>query len=374
MNRLSDIPGQELVKEILVNSYNRNKIASTYLFYGPEGTGKWSMALALAALMNCENPAKDDDGKVIDACGQCHSCKAVGNLIFQEMYFGVPLPPRKSEKETNDKILEYLDAKKAEPYRIITSTRQLTIPIETARRIKRQTSVKPHRGMTRVILFNQMEKMLTASADSLLKLIEEPPPETIIILTATDPNNLLPTIQSRSQKIRFKPLKEREIVGYLIDKYSVPEDKAEFAARLSLGSLGQALGLVSDDSDESLRQLSLLMLKEFLTGDTPSAVNTAVEFLSPNDRGAAKKVLGYWQSYISDIICVRYGKSSDKIVNVDFLTELEQLAGKIGNVDGLNHLVDEIGQVLIALRRNVHIRPAMAAFVLKARRALAQSA
>ncbi len=374
MNRLNDIPGQDLAKKILLNSYNRSRIASTYLFYGPDGVGKWSMAMAVAALLNCEDRVKDDDGRVIDACGKCRNCRAIANLIFQEMYFAVPLPPRKSDKEIPDRIREYLDIKKEEPYKIVTSTRQLTIPIECAREIKRQTSVKPTENMTRVVVFYQMEKMLASSADSLLKLIEEPPPETVIILTAIDPNNLLPTIQSRSQKIRFKPVATDDIASYLSTKYEIPEGRAGFAARLSLGSLGQALDLVSDESDSSLRQVSLLMLKEILTGNTPSAVNTAVEFLNPNDRGSAERVLSYWQSYFSDLICVRYGKGSDRIINADFKTELEQLAGKIGGPDSLAEVVDQIGQLQGALRLNVHIRPAMAAFVLKARRAMAQSA
>lgn len=374
MSRLSNIRGQALVKKTLINSYNRDRVASTYLFYGPDGVGKWSMALALAALLNCEKHIKDEAGRVIDACGECRNCRAIDNLVFQELCFAVPLPPLKSPKEIPDRILEYLDAKKAEPYKIITSNRQLTIPIERAREIKRQTAVRPTENMKRVVIFYQMEKMLASSADSLLKLIEEPPPETIIILTAVDPNGLLPTIQSRAQKIRFRPLTSDEIVDYIKSRYEIPEEKARFAARLSMGSLGQTLELVSEEADNSLRQLSFLMLKQILTGDTASAVNTAVEFLNPNDRGEAEKILSCWQSYFSDLICVRYGKGVDGIINADFRSELEQLAAKIGGPDGVAAAVEHIGELQAGLRLNVHIRPAMAAFVLKARRALAQSA
>ncbi len=374
MSRLNEIPGQALVKKTLINSYNRGRVASTYLFYGPDGVGKWSMALALTALLNCEKPVKDDTGRTVDACGGCRNCRAIDNLIFQELCFAVPLPPMKSPKEMPDRILEYLEIKKEEPYKIISSTRQLTIPIERAREIKRQTAVRPTEKMKRVVIFYQMERMLASSADSLLKLIEEPPPETIIILTTVEPNSLLPTIQSRAQKIRFKPLKADDISGYLKARRGIAEEKAEFAARLSMGSLGQALELVSEEADGSLRQLSLLMLKQILTGDTPTAINTAVGFLNPNDRGAAEKVLSYWQSYFSDLICVRYGRGVDGIINADFKSELEQLAGKIGGPDGLAGVIDHIGQLQTALRLNAHIRPAMAAFVLKARRALTQSA
>ena len=371
MTPLTDIAGQEIVKKTLLNSFNRKHMASTYLFHGIDGQGKWSMAIALTALLNCEEPVTDDSGRVIDACGQCRNCRQILNNNFPEMYFALPIPPHKNEAEAAELNIEYRKAKKKEPYRIITSNRQLTIPIDTARFIKRKTAIKPDAGVTRVILFYQMEKMLPAAADSLLKLIEEPPPETVIILTASDPENLLPTIQSRAQRIRFRPLPDETISRYLAEKYDILPDKAAFHARLAQGSLGRAIGLIDNEDESAGRQMAFLLLKEMFTGDTPSAVHAVVESINPRDRGAMENILGHWQSLISDLIYVKYGKSDSGIINIDVAGELENLAVRIDDVNNINAMVDDMKELQLSLRRNIHIRPALAAFTLKIRRYLA---
>jgi DNA polymerase III subunit delta' len=150
---LNDILGQDIAKRIIRNSFNKNKLASTYLFYGSDGIGKWPAALALAALVNCEQPLTDEDGQAIDACGVCRNCRQIINLSFPELYLGVPIPPHKNEAEANELIQQYAGLKKQEPYKIITSSRQLTIPIDIARAVKRKTAIKPPENITRVILF-----------------------------------------------------------------------------------------------------------------------------------------------------------------------------------------------------------------------------
>ena len=80
--RLNDIPGQKRVKKTLLGSFNSERLASTYLFYGDDGVGKWATAIALAALINCESPSKDENGKVVDACGECYNCRQIYKLNF----------------------------------------------------------------------------------------------------------------------------------------------------------------------------------------------------------------------------------------------------------------------------------------------------
>ena len=369
---LNDIYGQEIAKKILRNSFNSGRLASTYLFYGDDGLGKWAMAVALAALINCEKPVTDESGAAVDACGKCLNCHQILNLSFPEMSFAVPIPPHRSESDAASLILEYLEEKRKEPYKIITSTRQLTIPISVAREIKRKTAIKPPEGTKRVILFHQMEKMLAASADSLLKLIEEPPPETIIILTARDPENLLPTIQSRSQKIAFRSITAPEIAGYVQEKYNLSPEKAEFYSRLAEGSLGRAVSLVSDE-DSSVREVSFLMFKALFQKDNPSAFAAINELINPNNRGETEEVLLFWQSFISDLMLLKYGRDSSGLVNIDLTKELEKLTGRVAGSSDLCALVENIKNMHIAVKRNAHIRPAMAAFVFNFKKHIRQS-
>jgi DNA polymerase-3 subunit delta' len=370
---LNSIPGQQTAKRILLNSFNKQRLASTYLFYGADGSGKWPIAVALTALINCENPVKDEAGVIIDACGVCRNCHQIGNLAFPEFHFALPIPPHKSENEAIDLNREYLEQKRGEPYRIITSTRQLTIPIDIAREIKRKSSIRPASGMKRVILFYQMEKMLPASADSLLKLIEEPPPETIIILTALDPDNLLPTIQSRAQKVLFRPLNDKEIEKYLIEKYGISEEKAALLARLGSGSLGRALNLIDEEGEISLRQNSFFMFKGLFQKENPSILATLNEFVNPNNRGEMQLILSHWHSFLSDIIMLKYGGRDFSIINIDLATELENLTAYVSGPDEFCLILEELKQATLDLRRNAHIRLALAALIFKVRKYMNQS-
>lgn len=332
------------------------------------------MAMALAALVNCENPVRGDDGTVLDACGVCFNCRQILNHTFPDMHFGLPIPPHKNDVEAMEHSQEYRNRKKAEPYEIITSTRQLTVPISFAREIKRRTAIKPDAGVTRVILFYQMERMLPGSADSLLKLIEEPPPETIIILTARDPENLLPTIQSRAQKIRFRPLTDAMIIEYLKAKYDVDEQKGRFFARLAQGSLGRAISLLNDEEQSALRQVSFLMLKELCLNDTPSAMGTLHEFINPNNRGQVEEILSHWQTFFGDLIILKHGRTTESIINIDLTSELEPLTGVFADPDTVGAVVGDLKRLSLSLRRNVHIRPALASFAIRFHRYLRQSA
>jgi len=371
---LNDICNQDIFKTIVLNSLNRNRIASTYLFYGDEGVGKWLGAIALACLVNCENPLRDENGDVTDACGQCRNCHQISGYNFAEMYFAIPLPPHRSASEEIDLSLEYINRKKEEPYSLITSTRQLTIPINVAREIKRRTAIKPPRGLKRIILFDQMEKMLASSADSLLKMIEEPPPETIIILTARDPENLLPTIQSRAQKIRFRPIPKNLIADYLIRKYELTSEKAEFYARLARGSVGRAVGAIDDETESSVRQNAFLIFKGFFTRDNPSAASIVMDLVNQNNRGETTQILSWWQSFLGDLIILKYGRDISNIQNIDLKAELGKLADKITPPDGFSRILDEIKETQFSLRRNVHIRPAMTSLAFRIKRHINQSA
>ncbi len=385
MITLNDIPGQQTPKKILLGSLNRGKVASTYLFYGDDGVGKWGMALALAALLNCEKLARDDDGKIVDSCGQCRNCRLIAGFNFTDMLFALPLPPHKNDKEYAELFLEFLQTKKAEPYQIVTGNRQLTIPIDAAREIKKKCAIRPAAGLKRVVLFYQMEKMLQASADSLLKLIEEPPPETVIVLTANSPGNLLPTIQSRSQRVRFAPVSQPEAVAYLTQRYGLPEEKAVVAARLGRGSIGKALNYIPNPADSeqpetedtadtaiSFRQKSFLMFKGLFSKDTPAALDTIDNLLKSNDRGDAERVLEQWQSFLGDMICAKYDNPTG-IINSDFAHDIDGFSAKIYDSDLIARLTEEIKLTVLGLRRNTHPRLALAALAIRMRRVINQS-
>lgn len=371
---LNDVIGQAAVKKILLAAINNDRLASTYLFYGPEGVGKWAMAHALAAILNCEAPLRDDAGGISDACGKCRHCRQIAGFNFGEIFHALPLPPHKNGKEAAELTVAYLQQKREEPYRLITSSRPLSIPIDSVREIKRKVAIRTPKDVRRLVLFHQMDKMLPASADSLLKLIEEPPPDTIIVLTTAEPDRLLPTVISRAQKIRFRPLSAPEIADHLIDKYQLTPDRAAATARLGGGSMGQALELIDSDEKSSWRQTAALLFKEVLNRDNPSAVALLNELINPNHRGSVEYILSSWQSFLSDLINIKYAKGKIDLQNLDFKSELEAIADKIDSVENLTAMVEEIKKLTLSLNRNIHVRPALSALVLRLKRNINQSA
>jgi DNA polymerase-3 subunit delta' len=359
------MPGQAPVSRSLLNSFNRDRLASTYLFVGADGYGKWATAIALAALVNCENPKRDESGKVLDSCAECRHCRQIENFNFAELFFALPLPPHKNESEYLALYADYIERKKKEPFRIIYEERQQTIPIETAFDIRKKIGMKPLPGATRVILFYQMEKMLKASADALLKMIEEPPRKTIIIMTATDPDELLPTIVSRAQRIRFRPYRKEEVVSYLVERYGASKERAHWAAHLAGGSLGRAVNIIEDEAGSALRQTSFLLFKDMLTRNAAAFIPIFSELINPRDRGAAEQILFHWQSFISDIIGIRHGRKLSEIANIDLGTELETLSSRIQRAAVFEEMLKEIKETNLGLRRNVHIRVGMTALGIK---------
>ncbi len=158
------------------------RVAATYLVSGKEGLGHWPLAVSFAALLNCRN-RQEIDGSLLPAESASPVVRSPGSILAA-LQIVLPIPSHKDLKEAIDLTNESLEYKRKEPFWILSSTSQLTVPIDMAREVKRRLAMKGDQDSTRVVLFYQMEKMLHASADALLKMIEEPPADTVILLTA----------------------------------------------------------------------------------------------------------------------------------------------------------------------------------------------
>jgi DNA polymerase-3 subunit delta' len=356
--------------KILARSFEARRIAGTYLFHGREGVGRWALGISFAALLNCENPRKEETkNEYTVPCGACRNCRNVFSLNFEGFYYALPIPSHKNLDEAVDLTNEILQVKREEPFKILSSTASTTIPVAVARDIKKKLSYRSTEGITRVVLFYQMERMLAASADALLKLIEEPPPDTVIILTAERPESLLPTIQSRAQKVRLHRIPEEAIVSYLTEKHNLPDTKAKLLARISQGSLGQAVEMIetSEEEDSSRRAVGLLLFKSLLTEPSPMVVAHMADLLSAKDRGEAEDLLELWQSLIRD--CTHYALtgSESEVVNIDFSMEIQRLSNYFVDSQVALRMVEDIKTTLADLRRNVHIQGALIALALRLR-------
>lgn len=352
----------------LAKSYESGRVAGTYLFHGREGVGRWALAISLAALLNCEKPNRSDGEKApLLPCGRCRACRNIFSLNFEGFYFALPIPPHKSFDEAIELTTEVLSLKRAEPFKILAPSANTNIPIAVARDIKKRLSRKASAGTVRLVLFYQMEKMLPASADALLKLIEEPPDNTVIVLIARRPESLLPTIQSRALKVRLSRVPENAIENYLTEKYGLSDKKAALPARLCDGSLGSAIEMTKahQEEDSSQRAVGFLLFKSLLSDSSPEVVSHIADFLGPRDKGQAENLLVLWQSLTRD--CANYAISvnEEEVINIDFLSEIKKLAGCFAGSQLSFRMVDNIKIALADMQRNVHIHGALAALALR---------
>jgi DNA polymerase-3 subunit delta' len=217
--------GHELLVKSFAEVVRRDRLGHAYLFVGPAGVGKRLFARELAKALLCENSA----GK-FDACDACPACTQVEAGTHPDLILA---------SRPEDKV---------------------ELPTDTIREVSEKLALKPARGGQKVAIVDDADDFNDNSANSFLKTLEEPPPRSLLIVLATDFERQLPTIVSRCQIVRFAPL-PIPTVAELLTKQGVDSAKAERLARLSGGSLGQALGFADDSLWEFRREFAAELAK-----------------------------------------------------------------------------------------------------------------
>lgn len=232
--KFSDIIGQEKAKELLKRSASRNKMSHAFLFRGAAGIGKKTTAKAFAACINCLAPENRE------ACGTCTACRKLGVNTH--------------------------------PDYLVIAPEGASIKIDQVRELRQLLAFPPYEGRYRIALLADVHTMRREAANSLLKTLEEPPPNTVLILTGDEAAGILPTIVSRCQGIPFYPLTQEQVAVELIKTRNLDVDQARGLAEISEGSLGRAQLLL----DEELLAVSREIIAELCcrTPDDPQTIET----------------------------------------------------------------------------------------------------
>lgn len=248
-----DIIGQEETKRHLRESVREGRIPHAQLFTGISGIGKLQLALAYAQYLNCPNRTESD------SCGTCPTCLQYQHLQHPDLHFVFPIV---GSDETCDSFLEqwrqiildkhYFDLEEWHKA-LNVETKQSMIYEKESGEILRKLSLKPYGDGYKVMIIWQPEKMNTTTANKLLKMLEEPPAQTVFLLVSEHPEQLLTTIQSRVQTIRIPRLEADTIATALMQK-GVDATKANDIARIANGSYLAALKK-SDESEENQQEL-----------------------------------------------------------------------------------------------------------------------
>lgn len=271
-----DIIGQEEVKAQLRHQLESGRIPHAQLFAGPAGTGKLPMAVAFARYLVCQHSEGGDmfaSGPAADSCGHCPACVKMNKLVHPDVHFMMPVFKRDSGRpadtypQSDDFIFEWRETFLENPYLDLAEwmraaradNQQGELYAAQAAELIRKLSFRSSEGGRRVVILWLPERMNDSCANKLLKLIEEPPAETVFLLVSDDAERVLPTIQSRTLRVNFRPLKEAEMAHALVERFSLGADVADDLAHTAGGSWARVLHLL--DAEDETRQNTELFIR-----------------------------------------------------------------------------------------------------------------
>ncbi|HET6974524.1 MAG TPA: DNA polymerase III subunit delta' [Pyrinomonadaceae bacterium] len=302
-----ELTGNARVKGILKRMLVADRLPGAMLFTGEEGIGKKLFALEIARALNCRTP-KDHE-----ACGVCSSCVRIRKLNY---------PTRDDADEWTQIIwTDYADVG------LVVAPRRV-LRVEQMRQIEKEANFRPFEGKARVFLIDEADKLNDASANALLKVLEEPPKTSHLILITARPAMLLPTILSRCQMIRFSPLTPDEITSHLV-KNDIDTKTARLRARAAGGSMGRALSgdLVTFTSQRKamLKVLNALVLSD----DRAQLLRSAEQLNEAQYKDEFEERLDVLETLIRDAWMLSLGVDTSRIVNEDLSAELKEIAQKL---------------------------------------------
>ncbi len=335
--------GQDRIKSLLGQIVSSGKIPGAFLFEGPEGVGKDAMAIELAKTLNCEKGGPEP----CDSCTSCRQATALQHPNIR-LVFSLPRgdsetkddgPLNKLDDKTIRKIREEISLKAQDPYHRISLQKAQVIKISSIREVIREDSLSLYQRGRRVVIVMQAEDVGTESANALLKVLEEPNPGTVFVLTTSKRSALLPTIVSRCQSLRFDLLSEKEISGALVERYSVLPADAKLKARLASGSFSKAVELLDTDTME-IRDEALDILRDVAIRNYSQISSRARRALESKDIPRIETLFKMLQIWLRDVAVMHFG-STNEIINQDKVETLEKMVASFDTA----HLIEAANSV-----------------------------
>ena len=274
------IIAQDAIIGQLRRQWCENRVPHALLLCGPSGCGKMAVALDFARLLLCEHPTSQDEKA--QPCGTCPSCTLLRTLVHPDLHFVFPVirPANVSSSTpvTSDLWIQkwremlsrgaYFDLSEWEQYMNIEN-QQPAIYAEESDNLLQKVSLVPARGGYRVVIIWLPELMNTTCANKMLKLLEEPPHQTVFLLCSNHPGQMLPTLLSRTQQIRFKALNEEDIASALTSERGLSAEDAARVAHPAMGSYTRALQQLSTDRNrEEYLDMFMLIMRKCYMGET----------------------------------------------------------------------------------------------------------
>lgn len=314
-----DIKGRDNIAQIFKKALSSGKVSHAYLFAGPDGVGKTLFASTLAKALNCLEAQAD-------SCDKCASCVKIENKTHPDAIW-ISVPEKKD-----------------------------SIGIEEIRDLQKKISLRPYEGRTKVFIVQDAHLMTQDSANCLLKTLEEPPKDSVLILISSKPEEMLATVKSRCKQIKFSPLQLQHRVELSI-KEGFTKEEAVFLSRLA----NSGISISADLEGGGLIAYKNEVLAEF---DSKGALLDERSFIFNESKERMKFIIALLEGWYRDVLVVKSAGDVSVIINSDRLAELKTTAANI-SFETIEGILKEIENTYFCIDRNVGPKLAFNALKLK---------
>lgn len=317
-----DLVGHQWAVHLLQGHLVKKAMRHAYLFTGPDGVGRRTLALRFVQAMNCPSPLVPGQ-----PCRACRTCRQIEEMQFPDL--------------------------------VVTTTDESgSLKVDQVRELQHGLALSPYQAEYKVALLLDFQDATPSASNALLKTLEEPPPQVVMILTADSVEALLPTIVSRCEVLRLRPLPVEQVQAWLVEKAGLEVDQAALLAHLSGGRPGDAWRLFEHPERVAQHRQYLDDLHTLLGSSLVERFAYA-EALA-KDKATMRQVLQVWLSYWRDVLLSVTGASAP-YANLDRASEIEKLGGRF-SLSVVRQVITQLDRIRVMLDANVN--PKLAAEVL----------
>lgn len=318
-----DILGHDMIKKSFKSAIKTGNISHSYIFEGPRGSGKKMMAKVLGKTLLCEKAGETP-------CNRCPSCLKFDTENHPDFY--TINPEGNSFKKDKIELLQ------------------------------KEIMTKPYEGKRKIFILEDGDKMTLTAQNKFLKTLEEPPNYVIIIIICKNSGDMLPTILSRSQLIRFSPVNNDMIIDMLVKNYDISKENALILTAFSHGLVGRAIKLVQSEYFKTLREDTLSIIMEIMDGDKIKVFTRSDFFQDKKEEiGEILDILLLW---FRDLLLIKSDGHQELIINRDKLDKLNYYGNTI-SVESIYDIIDTITATKEDIKSNISFQLAIETMLLK---------
>lgn len=353
----ADIIGNDAIKKALLYEANEGRVSHAQLFFGAEGSAKLPLAIAFANYLLCEDPTK------IDACGQCDSCQKVASLSHPDLHFVFPIVLDSKAKiaSSDDRMREWINFVQKNKYFDLNTWQEYleelgknaVIGVEESRDILQKLALKSYSGKYKIMILWLPEKMNASAANKLLKMLEEPPEQTLFFLVSDNTETILPTIMSRTQSLRIAPFTVDEVAIHLEKALALDKKIAKSIANLSQGNMVEAIQIAQGDVNQTIYfDLFVKMMRTAYAANAFDLMSVADE-LAALEKEQQKSFIKYGLHLFRESIILNYMKGELTNLKDEEQAFLSKFAKFINN-HNISELQDDFNDAFYHLERNAN--------------------